>query len=234
MKITASISGIEVLRRFAEGVPGWAWVAIGAIVILRVFQAVWLPRLKGWMGERAVARGLNRLDDASYRSFHDLYLPRPDGRGTTQLDHVVASRFGVFVIETKNYQGWIFGSAKQRQLTQSIHKRKHRFQNPLHQNELHIRALAEFLSIDRGECHSVVFFIGGSSFKTELPSNVLDRGLMKHIEGFTEAILCEDEYRRISDQIHILDAGQDRKALAKAHVRALKAIKATPRPARPS
>ncbi len=52
----------------------------------------------------------------------------------TQLDHVVVSRFGVFVIETKNYRGWIFGSEKQPQWTQQIYRQKNRFQNPLHQN----------------------------------------------------------------------------------------------------
>jgi restriction system protein len=54
---------------------------------------------------------LRRLDSRLYRVFHDLYLPRPDGKGTTQIDHVVVSRYGIFVIETKNMTGWIFGDA---------------------------------------------------------------------------------------------------------------------------
>src|SRR6476660_3920949 len=65
---------------------------------------------KGWFGEMMVVRaGLRKLDPSRYRHFNDLYLPHPDGHGTTQIDHVVVSPFGIFVIETKNFRGWIFG-----------------------------------------------------------------------------------------------------------------------------
>jgi len=64
-----------------------------------------------------VNRGLRNFDPSRYRHFHGLYLPRPDGKGTTQIDHIVVSRYGIFVIETKNYRGWIFGSEKQRDWT---------------------------------------------------------------------------------------------------------------------
>lgn len=111
-----------------------ALLAIG--IVVRVLKS---PKVKGWMGERSVRKALDRLEPANYRAFHDLYLPRPDGNGTTQVDHAVVSRFGVFVIETKNYEGWIFGSERQRQWTQQIYRRKNRFQNPLHQNLLHCK-----------------------------------------------------------------------------------------------
>jgi len=64
---------------------------------------------------------LNKLDRKQYAVFHDLYLPRPDGKGTAQIDHVVVSPFGIFVIETKNMAGWIFGDERSRQWTQSIY-----------------------------------------------------------------------------------------------------------------
>ena len=44
--------------------------------------------------------------------------------GTTQIDHVLISRFGVFVIETKNYSGWIFANAKQATWTQVLFHKK--------------------------------------------------------------------------------------------------------------
>lgn len=46
-----------------------------------------------------------QLDPEHYRTLGDIYLPRPDGMGTTQIDHIVISQFGIFVIETKNYTG---------------------------------------------------------------------------------------------------------------------------------
>ncbi|MEO5913818.1 MAG: nuclease-related domain-containing protein [Luteolibacter sp.] len=81
------------------------------LVLLVAVKLLGSPAFKGWLGEMMVIRfGLRKLDPALYQTFHDLYLPRPDGQGSTQIDHVVVSPFGIFVIETKNYRGWIFGS----------------------------------------------------------------------------------------------------------------------------
>lgn len=44
-------------------------------------------------------------------------------QGTTQIDHILISPYGVFIIETKNYTGWIFGNARQKQWTQKIYKK---------------------------------------------------------------------------------------------------------------
>lgn len=73
------------------------------------------------------------LPSVTYVRFHDVMLPTPDG--TTQIDHVFVSRFGVFVVETKNMAGWIFGSERGRRWTQVLPGgRKTSFQNPLRQN----------------------------------------------------------------------------------------------------
>ena len=86
------------------------------------------PKVKGRIGETIVSVGaLKRLDPKIYRVFNDVVLPRPDGKGTTQIDHVVVSPFGIFVIETKNYGGWIFGDEDSRYWTQTIYGKKSRF-----------------------------------------------------------------------------------------------------------
>lgn len=64
------------------------------------------PVSKGGWGESIVNRMCGtQLDPEHYRTLGDIYLPRPDGMGTTQIDHIVISQFGIFVIETKNYTG---------------------------------------------------------------------------------------------------------------------------------
>jgi restriction system protein len=99
-----------------------------------------------------------KLDPEVYRRIHNIVLPACNG--TTQIDHVVVSIYGLFVIETKNMDGWIFGSAQQETWTQQFFKKKFKFQNPLRQNYRHTRCLAEFLNVDHDLLHSVVFFIG--------------------------------------------------------------------------
>jgi restriction system protein len=179
---------------------------------------------KGWFGEKLVIEaGLKKLDPSLYGHYNDLYLPRPDGQGTTQIDHVVVSPFGIFVIETKNYKGWIFGSEKQRQWTQQIYRAKHRFQNPLHQNYLHIRALAQFLGVSEKSCRSLVFFIGDAEFKTPMPSNVINRGLLPWIKNHTEILIDPSAVSQANSVLTTLQLSTNRRKASRAHLRSIHA-----------
>lgn len=208
----------ESLAPYLTNWPGFAALLL-LLVLVRILGSA---RFKGWFGEQAVSKGLSRLDPAHYRTFHDLYLPRPDGQGSTQLDHVVVSPFGIFVIETKNYRGWIYGSEKQRQWTQQIYKRKERFQNPLHQNHLHVRALMATLDLPRAAFLPVVFFIGDATFKTPMPPNVLNQGLTKWIRQHQQTRLDHSAVAKAVTTLDKIHRFTDRKAAARAHVAAIR------------
>ena len=94
--------------------------------------------------------------------------------GTTQVDHILVSRFGVFVIETKDYKGWIFGDARAAKWTQVLFRYKFKFQNPIIQNDLHVRTVATLLDFLPPEAiRSVVVFTGDAEFKTAVPPGVV-------------------------------------------------------------
>ena len=103
------------------------------------------------------------LDKKIYHRFHDVIINSPDG--TTQLDHVIISPYGIFVIETKNMSGWIFGSEKDSNWTQSLNggRTKCKFQNPLTQNYRRTKCLSEYLGLDHGVMHSIVFLLGSAN-----------------------------------------------------------------------
>ena len=66
---------------------------------------------------------------------------------------------GIYVMESKNYSGWIFGSVEQNYWTQSLNQyTKYRFYNPIIQNRTHITALSEYLKINRSFFHSYIVF----------------------------------------------------------------------------
>ncbi|WP_062306112.1 nuclease-related domain-containing protein [Alicyclobacillus sendaiensis] len=101
------------------------------------------PQFIGYAGESIVRRRLSSLPPSEYRVLHNLLVSREDGK-RTQIDHVVVSPYGIFVIETKNYQGVIVGKDEWKEWTQVLNRRtKHRFLSPVVQNEGHIRALAQ-------------------------------------------------------------------------------------------
>ncbi len=152
----------------------------------------------GQAGEMAVGNELRRLEETGdYILLNDLFLLGDDG-ATTQIDHIVVSRYGVFVIETKNFKGWIFGKESRRYWTQSLSHcgtaQKYRFQNPLHQNWRHICVLSERLGVPKEYFFGFVVFAGASEFKTEMPENVVKVGdIVRSIRLFTKPLIKDNQ-----------------------------------------
>ena len=199
-----------------------AGVIIATIFVLRIVWKVVRPRVCGAFGEKLLDVVLRRKLDASlYHVLNDIYLPLDDG-STTQIDHVVVSPFGVFVIETKTYKGWIFGNPRDAQWTQVLHRRKNRFQNPLRQNYLHVQRLVRLMGLRAETVHSVVAFSGEATFKTELPTEVMHfADVADYILSFkTEAIPPGDVEGIVAGVVR-QDAAIPA-AVRKAHVRNLR------------
>ncbi|WP_066018137.1 nuclease-related domain-containing protein [Endozoicomonas atrinae] len=96
------------------------------------------------------------------------------GDGTTQIDHILISQNGILVIETKHYTGWLFAHEKQRQWTQVIYRVKNKFQNPIFQNQKHIKAVRQLLDfLPSSYIQGLVVFSGDAHFKTDIPDGVV-------------------------------------------------------------
>ena len=152
---------------------------------------------KGWIGEKKTQFNLwLGLDSNLYQRFHDVIIP--SSHGTTQIDHILVSPFGIFVVETKNYKGWIYGSEDQSTWTQVIYKSKHKFQNPLRQTHRHKKVLSKYLGVGESFILPVISFVGDVELKTELPTNVLTSRVSSYIKQFNEEVFSNDEVERIT------------------------------------
>jgi hypothetical protein len=141
-------------------------------------------------GETLLSRvALTNFGPPDYHLMNHVTLRMNDG--TTQVDHILVSRFGVFVIETKDYKGWIFANANQANWTQVLFKWKFKFQNPIFQNIRHVRAvqgLLDFLPPDA--IKSVVVFTGDAEFMTEIPQGVFSiSGLVDYLREETVEVM---------------------------------------------
>ncbi|MFM4745834.1 NERD domain-containing protein [Aeromonas dhakensis] len=173
------------------------WFLLPLLLIATLIKTPWF---KGMIGEWFINLSLHLfLDKQEYHLLKDVTLPTP--QGTTQIDHVLVSRFGVFVIETKNIKGWIFGNPAHKSWTQQIYRRRHSFQNPLRQNYLHVMTLRSLLGLADHQLHSIIYFIGDCTFKTPMPDNVMNRGLIRYIKGNTTPVLTPAEVTRVIDTI---------------------------------
>ena len=141
-------------------------------------------------GEELVTSTLRRLFKApDYHLINHVTLKHRGG--TTQIDHILVSRFGVFVIETKNYSGWIFGDANHDSWTQVTFNDKYRFQNPIRQNFGHVQAVQALLDfLPATAIQSVVVFLGDAEFKTDMPTGVFTLAmLVKHLRSCKQEVV---------------------------------------------
>lgn len=88
----------------------------------------------------------------------NLYIPRKD-KITTEVDLIMISQTGIYVFESKNYSGWVFGNEKQKNWTQTLQNgKKHKFFNPIWQNNTHINALKYALELEEDIFKSYIIF----------------------------------------------------------------------------
>lgn len=106
----------------------------------------------GKLGEYYTSEKLKSLD--GYKKYlFNCYLPKVDGE-TTEIDVILLHESGIYVFESKNYSGWIFGDEDSYQWTQSLSVGKgktvkKRFLNPIIQNKVHLKWLREYLGIEK-------------------------------------------------------------------------------------
>ncbi len=174
------------------------WWLLPLLIAVAIAKTPWF---KGYFGELLVRLSANLLlDSKEYKAIHNVTLKTPDG--TTQIDHVFVSRFGIFVVETKNYSGWIFGDEDQGTWTQKIFKVTNKFQNPIRQNFKHIKALEALTNLSTEKFHSVIVFVDGSEFKTTMPKNVTYAGgYISYIKSKTSDILSAPEVEAVYSAI---------------------------------
>ena len=196
-----------------------AIISFTVIVALFGLTIIW-KRSKGKRGEKKVAVFLSLLPKKEYKVINDLLLQT--GGHSTQIDHVVISVYGIFVIETKYYKGWIYGGENSEYWTQNIYGHKNQLRNPLWQNQGHIKAISRLLS-DPGmiPIYNIVAFSGQATLKLDRSLPVMYwRQVVPYIKRHREPQMSE----AYADEIYnlLLEANVTDKEARKQHVKSVK------------
>lgn len=104
----------------------------------------------------------------------DFYVPKKDK--VTQIDLLVLSRKGIFVIEVKRWAGKIFGNKSNRHWWQIKPNGKNNLCNPILQNKMHIDFLAQYLNLPKEHFCSFVWFVGSGY----LVNKIYDDAIIVH------------------------------------------------------
>ncbi|WP_025852921.1 NERD domain-containing protein [Paenibacillus ehimensis] len=195
------------------------WIVLAIMIVATIILNS--PTIKGMIGEKSVTNQLNKLNKEKYIILNDVTIPSSSGK-TTQLDHVVISTYGIFVIETKNYRGWIVGDEKSEYWTQVIYKRKERLYNPLRQNYGHVMALKGLLS-EYSELPfiPIVCFSFRADLKVKVSSEVIYTSkLVKTIKKYNQEAISASDVKQIAATIG--NANITNKDIKKQHVKSIK------------
>lgn len=176
------------------------------VVVLKILSTLVSPNFKGKIGESIVSRKLEKLQPDNYKIINNIMIINQ--HGSSQIDHVVICPFGIIVIETKYYKGWIFGSENSTHWTQVIYHRKFKLFNPIVQNKGHINALkynlpSQYFHIPY---YPVVVLAGSCQFKSfdKVSTPVIYPGdIYKTVIGFSgKQVLNQKDMENINDVLN--------------------------------
>ena len=139
-----------------------------------VKQAVFgdvIAEYKGEKGEKKVSRITDRVcANTTAVPIKNLCLPWPDGK-TAQIDELIIADSGIYVIEVKNYKGWVFGNESNQYWIQVLstgirgESIKNKLYNPIRQNNSHIYCIKKNLKGYKGPIHSLIVFSNEAEFR---------------------------------------------------------------------
>ena len=175
-------------------------IIIIVVCSLAVYLRLNRAKILGKWGEKKVSTILSLLN-SEYTVFNDVLIK--NGNWTSQIDHVVVSPYGIFVIETKNYKGWIYGSIDGEHWTQNIWGNKNNLSNPIRQNRGHIIALSKQLpKYCANQYIPIIVFSTQADIKTNFPKelNVLYTWqLLSRIKSYKEAIFSDEQLDEVKE-----------------------------------
>ena len=121
------------------------------------------PQGRGWLGEFKVKLVIGKTKPEIKYIINNLTIKIDDNK-TSQIDHIVINKHGIFVIETKNYSGRIYGNETQLEWTQVLNygKVKNKLYNPIKQNKTHLYHVSNLLN-EKLPIFSAVVFVQGNT-----------------------------------------------------------------------
>ncbi|HHT97941.1 MAG TPA: NERD domain-containing protein [Clostridiales bacterium] len=182
---------------------------------------------KGELGEQKIVDTLEYLDFYG-KTLSNVYVPKSNGRGTAEIDVIYINQYGVYVIESKNHNGSIYGDDKYDKWVVYYRKardgseNKFHFYSPVKQNEAHIEHLSKKLStIDKKDLHSIIVFIEPFNMKVNSKSDVVMlkdlNSLINKYESGEDTVFSRKEVDKIYNLLKPYTDVSDK--VKKAHLR---------------
>ena len=184
---------------------GTGWIIFSVVLFVAAIALIlifYFPAIKGWQGERIVRKHIIKGMDKNDVLINDVIVPGDDGK-TSQIDHVLISTKGIFVVETKNYSGRIYGKDSDISWTQvlAFGHTKNKVYSPVLQNVTHIKRLSSLFSNESLQMNNVVVFAQGNVAHIDSKYVYTPGQLQRCLLECRNGLLGENEVQRIAGTI---------------------------------
>ncbi len=134
-------------------------ISLVIIIIYYLFGA----KIIGWFGEHLTKEALNTLPKDKYSIINDVFIKV--NNSTHQIDHVIVSPYGIFSIETKQYNGYITGNKYDKKWIRHCKHKKYYYENPIRQNYGHVLAVCDLLHLKEDKVFNIVCIPSNAKLK---------------------------------------------------------------------
>lgn len=185
------------------------------VIVLGLLSAIFYKRIIGTIGEFWVKKELKKLP-REYLVLNDIMLIADNK--SSQIDHLVVSKYGIFVIETKQYNGYLKGNDYDKKWIVKVGNKKYYINNPIHQNYGHVQFLKKVLSLSENKFIPIVCISSNARVNVKSDKVVLITNLVQKITSYRKEIVPND--KKIYHQIVSLNIIDKNKR--KQHIKDIK------------
>ena len=175
------------------------WIIIVSCILIIVICKIFSPKIIGWFGELWTKLELKKLSKDKYTVINDILIKIDNN--THQIDHIIVSKYGIFSIETKQYNGFITGNKYDKNWVRHVGKKKYYYTNPIRQNYGHVKALSKLLNIDETKIYNIVCISSNGKLIIEHDGELVRlNNLIDKIKSYDKEVI-----NNISDIVNNID-----------------------------
>lgn len=167
------------------------YINISITIAFIIFLEKNMYKIFGFFGELYVKKELKKLPP-DYKILNNIMLKTND-QSTHQIDHIVVSKFGIFVIETKHLSGHITGNDYDKTWIKKQFGKKSNINNPVHQNYSHIMALCEVLNLEDSKFTSIICITSNAIINVKSNCTVDINKLLNKIKSYNKEIINDPD-----------------------------------------
>lgn len=174
----------------------YIWLLIFMIVVFFIIKSV----IKTYNNAQSNSAILAKLDSARYKVINNLIL-NVNGE-VFQIHYAIVSNYGIFVLETRSYNGWITGGENEEYWTQILYSQREKLDNPILKNEKYIQALKNLPGLSEVKYIPIVVFRADCELKVSTDADVIyTADLLRTIRKYTDETITDEQKEAIYDSL---------------------------------